>query len=407
MDNSNQKLRAIENLLDQIRILSKKKRELKEERLIRGENFNIFQDLGLISDEVHLHSSIIATLLNTKGSHGQKDKYLKAFVEMLCKLDKNTPIDFIDTRNKKVSVQVEKTIGPLTKEKGGRIDLYITDTRHRIIIENKIYADDQYRQMKRYWNFGMQNGDEDSFRLIYLTLYGDAPNQESLGGLNRDQYICISYKHDIVKWLERCLELSAGQPLIRETIIQYINTIKILTNNNMNNYDEVLQILCKPENLEAVFEIFNSRDAFINHVINNHFIPRLQTLAEKKGFELRFDTTDWIGTSWAGGYLYRHDWKYFTLSFEFEKRGLGDLIFGFLIKDNYERQNINAWEELQNRFQSRDRKNQQWIWKYFDGYTNWNDKNVIKDLLDDNSKTLSDFSTMIDFAMECAKGLEL
>ena len=104
MDNSNQKLRAIENLLDQIRILSKKKKELIEERLIRGEYFNIFQDLGLISDEVHLHSSIIATLLNTKGSHGQNDKYLKAFVEMLCRLDKNTPIDFIDTKNKKISV---------------------------------------------------------------------------------------------------------------------------------------------------------------------------------------------------------------------------------------------------------------------------------------------------------------
>ena len=101
---------------------------------------------------------------------------------------------------------------------------------------------------------------------------------------------------------------------------------------------------------------------------------------------------------------------YLTSVFVDEKyrgRGLGNLIFGFLIRDNYERQDIIAWEELQNRFQCKDKKNKNWIWKYFDGYTNWNDKNVIKDLLDDNSKTLSDFSTMIDFAMECAKGLEL
>lgn len=407
MDNSNQRLKEIANLLDQIRILSNKKREFNEERLIRGEYFNIFQDLGLISDEVHLHSSIIATLLNTKGSHGQKDKYLKAFVEMLCNIDKNTPIDFLNTKNEMVSVQIEKTIGPLTEEKGGRIDLYITDTKHRIIIENKIYANDQYRQMKRYWNYGIQKGDKDSFRLIYLTLYGSSPSEESLGGLNNNQYICISYKHDIVRWLERCLELSAEQPLVRETIIQYINTIKILTNSNMDKNDEVLQVLSKLDNLDAVFEIFNSRDKFINHVINNHFIPRLKTLAEKKGFELRIDTTDWIGTSWAGGNLYRPDWRYFNLTFEFEKRGLGNLIFGFTRKSNYERQDIIAWEELQNRFQCKDKKNQYWIWKDFEGYTYWNDKNVIKDLLDDNSKTLSDFSTMIDFAMQCAEGLEL
>ena len=176
MENSDQNLRKITNLLDQIRILSKKTKELKEERMSRGENYNIFQDLRLISDEVRLHSSIIANFLNPKGSHGQKDKFLKAFIEMLCGLDKNTSLDFLDNENQKISVQVEKTIGPLTKEKGGRIDLYITDTRHRIIIENKIYARDQYRQMMRYWKFGMQKGDEDSFRLIYLTLYGDTPS---------------------------------------------------------------------------------------------------------------------------------------------------------------------------------------------------------------------------------------
>lgn len=407
MDNSNQNLQTITNLLDQMRILSKKTKEIKDERLRRGDNFNIFQDLGLISDEVHLHSSIIATLLNTKGSHGQKDKYLKAFVEMLCGLDKRTSIDFLDTESKKVSVQVEKTIGPLTKETGGRIDLYITDTKHRIIIENKIYAGDQYHQMKRYWNYGMKKGDRESFRLIYLTLYGNIPSKDSLGDLNADQYICISYKHDIMAWLEKCLELSASQPLIRETIVQYINTIKILTNSNMNRNDEILQILSKPENIDAVFEIFNSRDAFINFVVNNHFLPRLRTLAERKGFELRTDTTDWIGTSWAGGSFYKPEWKYFKLSFEFEKRGLGDLIFGFLKRSNYERQDIGAWEELQNRFQCRDKKNQSWIWKNFEGYTYWNDKKVIKDLIDENSKTLSDFSAMIDFALECSEGLEL
>lgn len=406
MDN-NQKLEKVSALLDQIRILSKKRKELKEERLSRGENFNIFRDLGLNSDEVHLHSSIIATLLNPRGSHGQKDKYLKAFLEMLCKIDKRMSIDFLDTDKSKVSVQVEKTIGPLTDEKGGRIDLYITDTKHRIIIENKIYAGDQHRQMKRYWNYGIEKGDEESFRLIYLTLWGSSPSDDSLGGLNSDQYLCLSYKHDIMEWLERCLQLSAAQPLIRETIVQYINTIKLLTNSNMNKNDEMMQILCKAENIDAVFDIFNSRDEFINFVINTRFLPRLRVLAKEKGLELRTDTIDWIGTSWAGGCFYKDSWKYFKLSFEFEKRGLGELIFGFLKRSKYERSDIHSWDELQERFQSRDRRNQMWIWKPFEGYKHWNDKYVIKDLLDENSKTIADFATMIDLALACAEGLEL
>ena len=217
----------------------------------------------------------------------------------------------------------------------------------------------------------------------------------------------MSYKYDIILWLKRCLELSASQPLIRETIVQYINTIKNLTNSNMNKNDEILQILCKPDIIDVVFEIFNSRDAFINFVINNHFIPRLKILAESKGFELRIGTTDWIGTPLAAGSLYNKDWKYFKLSFEFEKRGLGDLIFGFRRRRNYKREDIAVWEELQNRFQCRDKNNHLWIWKNFEGNTYWNNKNVIKDLIDDNSIILSNFCTMIDFALECAEGLEL
>ncbi len=402
-------LRTINNLLDQIRILSTKREEQENERNSRGDYFNLFKDLGLISDEVHLHSSFIATLLNPRGSHGQKDKYLKAFIEMLCGLKKNIPMNYLDTGNNNVSVQVEKTIGPLTKEKGGRIDIYITDTKHQIMIENKIYAPDQPFQMKRYWNYGIENGDEGSFKLIYLTLYGDNPSEESLDGLISEQYICLSYKYDIMTWLQRCLQLSVAQPLVRETIVQYMNTIKILTNINMNKNNELMQILCRTDNIDAVFDIFNSRDEFVNYVINTYFIPRLNKLAEGKGFEMKTNVSDWIGTSWAGVDLFRENWKYFRLRFEFEKRGLGELIFGFCRKSEFERKDILVWEELQNRFQAKDkdRKNPLWIWKDFEGYKYWFDKIVIKDLLNENSVTLADCASMIDFAVACAEGLEL
>ena len=83
------------------------------------------------------------------------------------------------------------------------------------------------------------------------------------------------------------------------------------------------------------------------------------------------------------------------------------MIFGFVRKKEFERADIPVWEKLQKCFDSIDRRNNLWIYKYFEGYTNWNDKNVIKDLLDENSKTLADFASMIDNAVECAKDLEL
>ena len=71
------------NILNQVRIVSQKIKEQRKEKFERGENYNIFNDLGFMSDEVHLHSMFLANLLNPKGSHGQRGKFLEAFLKML------------------------------------------------------------------------------------------------------------------------------------------------------------------------------------------------------------------------------------------------------------------------------------------------------------------------------------
>ena len=63
------------------------------------------------------------------------------------------------------------------------------------------------------------------------------------------------------------MELSSRTPLVRETINQYISTIDILTNNVMEDNKELLDILSKEENLDAVFDIINSKENLINHII--------------------------------------------------------------------------------------------------------------------------------------------
>lgn len=398
------------NILSQVRIVSRKIKEQRKEKFERGENYNIFNDLGFMSDEVHLHSMFLANLLNPKGSHGQRGKFLEAFLKMLQKSFPAISADrlVLDTAN--ASVEVEKYIGRQTDSEGGRIDIYLTDGKHSIIIENKIYAGDQHHQMLRYWNYGMsQKGDdtEKSFVLIYLTLDGCSPSKESLGeDLKENDIVCLSYKSDIRGWLDRCVELASRTPLVRETINQYISTIDILTNNVMEDNKDLFDILSKKENLDAIYDIVNNKNAVVNRIVNEEFIPQLRILAKSKGFSMGDGCIEnWFEKPYTGLSFYNPQWKYLELAFEFERRGLGRLIFGFSTKAGVKREDVKDWEKVQKNYSTKDVNNPCWIWKDFKGNQDWDNASGIKDLL--NGKTLNDFSIMFDEAIDCVKGLDI
>ena len=400
------------NILNQVRIVSRKIKEQRKEKFERGENYNIFYDLGFMSDEVHLHSMFLANLLNPKGSHGQRGKFLEAFLKMLQKSFPAISADSLELDTAIASVEVEKYIGRQTDSEGGRIDIYLTDGKHSIIIENKIYAGDQYHQMLRYWNYGLSqkgNDTEKSFVLIYLTLDGCSPSKESLGEeLKENDIVCLSYKSDIRGWLDRCVELASRTPLVRETINQYISTIDILTNNVMEDNKELLDILSKEENLDAIYDIANNKNIVVNRIINEVFIPKLRDLAESKGLTMGDNCTEnWMEESWAGASFYNPKWKYLKLVFEFERRGLGRLIFGFHAKDEdgVKREDVKDWDKVQKNYSTKDVNNQCWIWKDFNGNQYWDNASGIKDLL--NGKTLNVFSQMFDEAIDCVKGLDI
>jgi hypothetical protein len=87
---------------------------------------------GLRTDEVRLHSALIAELLNPKGSHGSSFHFLQAFLEQL-----GIEEGYFDYARCSIDM-VERVIGPVTETEGGRIDIIIEDGTHAIIIENKI-----------------------------------------------------------------------------------------------------------------------------------------------------------------------------------------------------------------------------------------------------------------------------
>lgn len=226
----------IKNLLENISIIQKKYDDIAE---ITGEKFNVFSVLNLTSNEVRTHSSFIGELLNIKGSHGLKNIPLKLFIKML--EEKFIPNEVekqkikiesdrfkIDTETSKTIV--EKYIGKLKNNKtdGGRIDIIVEDYQKRaLIIENKIYAGEQENQLIRYNNYNKEAP------ILFLTLKGSKPNSAE-GLIENKDYFNISYKNDILKWLEDCAKEAINKPMLREVLKQYIYLIKKLTGQTLN-----------------------------------------------------------------------------------------------------------------------------------------------------------------------------
>ena len=75
--------KVLQNLLSEVAKFYAESKRKENERWERGESFNIFNTIGLWSEEVRLHSAFIGELLNPNGSHGASFLFLKAFLEVM------------------------------------------------------------------------------------------------------------------------------------------------------------------------------------------------------------------------------------------------------------------------------------------------------------------------------------
>lgn len=254
----------IETVLKQIsRNVVKEKTQQEEERK-RGENFNIFNVLGLSTSEVRLHSAFLAELLNPNGDHGLGDKFLQAFINDVV-LNNKESFSF-DTNSAKINV--EYPIGEVSQnyDRGGRIDLMIQDKNNQtIVIENKIYAGDQKLQLYRYSQYILEKLKlkDNQYCLLYLTLEGNKPTETSTGK-HKFNYDCISYKEDILNWLNNCVGLAALFPKVRETIAQYITNINQIVNTNIFNMelDKIISDSLELEKKQSSKERYNTLNDF-------------------------------------------------------------------------------------------------------------------------------------------------
>ena len=258
----------------------------QEERNRKGENYNLFSILNIERYELK-HSALIANLLDPKGSHGCGDAFLRAFFEIALK---GTAYPFEECTLP--HSYTEYYTGPIAGDTGGRIDILVTSSDYGLIIENKIYAGDQDKQLTRYDNYGKETFGAGGYLLVYLTLYGYDASKESTATKSAEEvgYLRLSYAEDILRWLEQCVRLADNKPLVRESLNQYIRTIKQLTYQDMNqeNIQEIIDLAV--DHPEVVATLSSKLDAIAQGIIEKYIFPELRKYADKKGW--LFDDTE-------------------------------------------------------------------------------------------------------------------
>lgn len=232
----------------------------QEESRKRGEQFNLFAICGVNHYEM-THSAILAELLDPQGSHGQGTLFLEAFL-VLC------TTDFVFSLE---GTEVYKEFAT----PDGRIDILLTNRKGQaLIIENKIYANDQAEQLMRYDAFAQRRFGKGNYEILYLTLYSDSASEGSAGNV---QYKRLSYCVTIVGWLEECIRLSCRLPMVRETLIQYQNHLMNLTNQDM----------CAKEK-EQLFQLMAAHAAETAAIVKaatNDYLQYVYQAYVKKAFE--------------------------------------------------------------------------------------------------------------------------
>jgi len=359
-------MNSLQFLIKQIEIIEYKYQKINENSI---ENFNIFSILRRENDEVNLHSRFIYELLNPKGLHNQRDIFLKIFLD-------------------EMNIEYNVNIFEVYKEQYN-IDILLKSKNQVIIIENKIDTQDHSNQLNRYVDIIKKQGyNEDEIKVIYLTLYGEEPNEFI------EDIILLSYSQDIKNWITKCIEKVAQKPTLRETLIQYLNLINKLTYkaDNQGFIMEVKELLLQKENLKT---ILNIEDAVIGAKIEIQLKFWKELLDYLQDAQYRFDFYSIYGDRDIKASVY----KYYTKKknrkdYGFEYQIDNNLYFFIEIRDNiyygfYFKDNTNIDRQIE----ILDKLVIEWeepYWTYPTkklNFEQFNNENIL-DLLDNNKRKI-------------------
>ena len=330
------------------------KAQADRQRAMGKHDYNIFTLFYKFSDEVNLHSNFIASLLDPNGDHYKGDLFLKLFLEM-CGID-----DFsIDTSTATVFKEFK------------HIDIYISDGKKHIILENKVYANDQPTQIARYIDTIQNEGakDEDIY-VLYLHPDGELPKENSLGGykLNQDNtklekdgsiinFKVISYGNKILEWIDRCKNEVSNLTDLNVFLSQYKDVIEMIYDRykRIDEMETAKFVEIFKENYTAVSEIANNYQETRKKIIDEFFENVKENLekdeAIKGTYSIELNSVAYRPIAIKNVKTQDEKWKNFYFTVEFQKSSTySEPFVGFRrIDDNIDATKLeNPFKQLPN-----------------------------------------------------------
>jgi len=300
--------------------------EADRQKAMGRHDYNIFTLFHGFSDEVNLHSNFIASLLDPNGDHYKGDLFLKLFLET-CGID-----DFgIDTSRATVFKEFK------------HIDIYISDGKKHIILENKVYAKDQPTQIARYIKTIKGEGtkesepvkDEDIY-VLYLHPDGELPKENSLGGykINKDNtklvkgssiinFKVISYGKEILEWIDRCKNEVSNITDLNVFLSQYKDVIEMIYDRykRIDEMEKAKLVEIFKENYTAVSEIANNYQETRKKIIDE-FFKNVKDILEndlKDKYSIELNSVAYRPIVIKNTTSQDEKWKKFYFTVEFQK----------------------------------------------------------------------------------------
>lgn len=236
--------------------------------------FNIFSILRKYDDEVGLHSKFLAELLNPIGSHAI-DEFQRLFIDEVV----NSAIDSQEWSRLPLCSSNQYDCKTEVHIKGfGRVDIVLKNHDTIIVIENKINAFDQKNQLQRYFEACTKMGYAlENIYILYLNKDGTLVTDYGKGNLPDNQFAQISYKEDIIKWLDLCIAEVDSHPHIQQALLQYRRLVGSLTGDNRSSKMK-----------KAHIELLYQKDSFkLAHELSKSFTGFQIDLQKKVWEELR------------------------------------------------------------------------------------------------------------------------
>ncbi|MEW9583182.1 PD-(D/E)XK nuclease family protein [Paraburkholderia sp. DGU8] len=190
-------------------------------------DYSLLASVLRISDEVRLHSRFLFSMLNPAGLHFRGSAFAEAFMSAL-----GHP-DLLDWS----AVRVHR--------EHNYVDLYLTDGKRHVLIENKLNAIDQPGQIRRYVDWVRKEGEEgessadaDDVFFVYLSNGRSHPSPASLAPYQIEtsldgsyivdsergklaRFMSAHYAEHVLSWILTCLESVRDIKNLRNAFEEY------------------------------------------------------------------------------------------------------------------------------------------------------------------------------------------